>query len=62
MLDLMAYLDPVFDPRSKPQRLGATNCKSSTSDKFQTFRIIFGIFCKFLNKNYLSEITLFGSF
>ena len=27
---LMAYLDPASNPRSKPQRLCATNCKSST--------------------------------
>ena len=58
----MAYLDPALNPGSKPQRLGATNCKSSTSDKLQTFIIIFGISCKFLNKNYLNEITLFGLF
>ena len=32
-LDLMAYLDPASNPGSKPQRLGATNFKSSTSDK-----------------------------
>ena len=39
----MAYLDPTSNPGSKPQRLGATNCKSSTSDKLQKFRTIFGI-------------------
>ena len=48
----MAYLDPACNPRSKPQRLCAANCKSSTSDKLQTFRNIFGISCKFLTKNY----------
>jgi hypothetical protein len=37
----MAYLDPALNPGSKPQRLGATNCKSSTSNKLQIF-IIFG--------------------
>ena len=58
----MAYLDPASNPGSKPQRLGATNCKSSTSDKLQTFRTIFGISCKFLNKNYLREITFFEYF
>ena len=55
----MAYLDPASNPRSKPQRLCATNCKSSTPDKLQTFRTIFGISCKYLTKNYLHEITLF---
>jgi len=55
----MAHLDPASNPGSKPQRLGVTNCKSSTSDKLQTFRTIFGISCKFLTKNYLHEITLF---
>ena len=54
--------DPASNPESKPQRLGATNCKSSTSDKLQTFRTIFGISCKFLTKNYLHEITLFVLF
>ena len=49
----MAYLDPASNPESKPQRLGAINCQSSTSDKLQTFRTIFGISCKFLTKNYL---------
>ena len=53
----MAFLDP--GPGSKPQRLGATNCKSSTSDKLQTFRTIFGISSKFLTKNYLHEVKLF---
>ena len=28
----MAYLDPASNPRSKPQMLCATNCKSSTPD------------------------------
>ena len=37
-------------------------CKSSTSDKLQTFRTIFGISCKFLTKNYLHEVTLFVLF
>ena len=55
----MAYLDPASNPRSKPQRLCATNCKSSTSDKLQTFRTIFGISWKFLTKTYLHEMTLF---
>ena len=61
-LDIMAYLDPASNPRSKPQRLCATNCKSSTPDKLQTFRTIFGISCKYLTKNYLHEITLFVLF
>jgi hypothetical protein len=55
----MAYLDPASNPRSKSQRLCASNCKSSTPDKLQTFRTIFGISCKYLTKNYLHEITLF---
>ena len=59
---IMAYFDLASNPGSKPQRLGATNCKSSTSDKLQTFRTIFGISCKFLTKNYLHEITLFVLF
>ena len=54
----MAYLDPASNPRSKPQRLCAKNCKSSTPDKLQIFRTIFGISCKYLTKNYLHEITL----
>ena len=58
-LDLMAYLNPAFNPRSKPQRLCATNCKSSPPDKVQTFRNIFGISCKYMTKNYLHEITRF---
>jgi hypothetical protein len=58
-LDIMAYLDPASNPGSEPPRLGATNFKSSTSDKLQTFRTILGIFCKFLTKNYLHEITCF---
>ena len=55
----MAYLDPASNPRSKPQRLCATNCKSSTPDKLQIFRTIFGISCKYLTKICLHEITLF---
>ena len=58
-LDIMAYLDPASNPRSKQQRLCATNYKSSTPDKLQTFITIFGIPCKYLTKNYLHEITLF---
>jgi hypothetical protein len=56
----MAYLDPASNPGSKPQRLGAINCKSSTSDKLQTFRSIFGISCKFLTKNYLHVFRFEG--
>jgi len=55
----MAYLDPASKFGSKPQSLGATNSKSSTSDKLQTFRTIFGISWKFLTKTYLHGITLF---
>ena len=56
-LDIMAYLDPASNPRSKLQRLCATNCKSSTPDKLQTFRIIFGISCNFQTQNYIHKIT-----
>jgi len=55
----MAYLDLASNPRSKPQRLCATNCKSSIPGKLQTFRTIFDISCKYMTKNYLHEITLF---
>ena len=48
----MAYLDPASNFGSKPQRLGATNCKSSSSDKLQTFKNIFGISWKLLTKNF----------
>ena len=58
-LDIRAYLYLASNSGSKPQRLGAINCKSSISDKLQTFRTIFDISCKFLTKNYLHEITLF---
>ena len=61
-LDLMAFLDPASNPRWKPQRMCATNCKSSTPDKLQIFRTIFGISCKYLTKNYLHEIKLFVLF
>jgi hypothetical protein len=52
----MAYLDPASNPGSKPQRFRVKNCKSSTSDKLQTFKTIFGISCKLLTirrKNFL---------
>ena len=49
----------ISNPGSKPLILGATNCKSSTSDKLQTFKTIFGISCKFMTKNYLHKITRF---
>ena len=55
----MAYLDPASNPRSKPQRLCATNGKSSTLDKLQIFRTIFGISCKYLTKNYLDNTFCF---
>ena len=55
----MAYLDPATNPGSKPQRLCAINCKSSTPDKLQTFRTIFGISCKFLTEIYLNKNTFF---
>ena len=55
----MAYLDPASNPRSKPQKLCATNSKSSTPDKLQIFKTIFGISCKYLTKNFLHEITRF---
>ena len=37
-LDLMAYLEPPSNPGSKPQKFSVKYCKSSTSDKFQTFK------------------------
>ena len=55
----MAYIDPASNLRSKSKRLCATNCKSSTPDKLQTFTTFFGISCKYMTKNYLHEITLF---
>ena len=58
-LDIMAYLEPASNFGSKPQRLDAANCKSSTPDKLQTFRTIFGISCKYLTKNCFHEVTLF---
>ena len=58
-LDVMTCFDPTFNPGSKPQRLGSTNGKSSTLDKLQIFKTIFGIFSKLPTKSYLSEITLF---
>ena len=45
------------DLRSKPQRLCATNCKSSTPDKLQLFRTIFGISCKYLTKLFTWDNT-----
>ena len=39
----MAYLDPASNPGSKPQRFSVKNCKSSTPDKLQTIKTIFGI-------------------
>ena len=47
----MAYLDPASNPGSKPQRFSVKNCKSSTPDKLQTIKTIFGISCKFLSNN-----------
>jgi len=44
----MAYLDPASNPGSKPQRFSVKNCKSSTPDKLQTIKTIFGISCKLL--------------
>ena len=56
-LERLLGLDLASKPGSKPQRLGATNRKSSTSDKLQIFKTIFCISCQFLTKNYLHEIT-----
>jgi hypothetical protein len=44
----MAYLDPASNPGSNPQRFSVKNCKSSTPDKLQTIKTIFGISCKLL--------------
>ena len=53
----MANLDPASNPGSKPQRFSVKTCKSSTSDKLQTFKPIFGISCKVLAKNSIQMIT-----
>ena len=45
---LLGYLDPASNPGSKPQRFSVKNIKSSTPDKLQTIKIIFGISCKLL--------------
>ena len=55
----MAYLDPASNPGSKPQRLSAKNCKSSTSDKLETYKTIFVISCRFLSNNSIQMITGF---
>ena len=55
----MASLDPACNPGSTPQNLGATNCKSSTSDKFQTFRNIFGIFLSLSDQKIFTLFVLF---
>ena len=55
----MANLDPASNPGSSHKGWVLKIAKISTSDKLQTFRIIFGISCKFLTKNYLHVITLF---
>jgi hypothetical protein len=55
----MAYLDPASNLGSKPQSFSVKNCNSSTSNKLQTFKIIFVISCKFLAKNSISMITCF---
>ena len=39
---VLQYVDTT---ESKPQRFGATSCKSSTLDKLQISRTIFGISC-----------------
>ena len=57
---LILTLLPILDQSHKCWVF--TNCKSSTSDKIQTFRTIFGISCKFLTKNHLQKITLFVLF
>jgi hypothetical protein len=55
----MAYLDSASNPGSKPQRFSVKNCKSSTSDKLQKYKTIFGISCKFLSNNSIQMITCF---
>ena len=44
----MAYLDRTSKPGPIPQRFSVKSCKSSTLDKLQTFKTIFGISCKML--------------
>jgi len=58
----MADLDPASNPGSKPQRFSVKNCKSSTSDKLQTFKIIFGISCKFLAQNSILNLKMIACF
>ena len=59
----MAYFNHAYNPGSKPQILYATNCKSSTSDKLETFRNIFSIFDQklftfcFEGESHAGEIT-----
>ena len=55
----MANLDPASNPGSTPQRFSVKTCKSSTSDKLQTFKPIFGISCKVLAKNSIQMITCY---
>jgi hypothetical protein len=44
----MAYLDPASNPGSKAQWFIVKNCKSSTPNKLQTIKTIFGISFKLL--------------
>ena len=56
-MDLMGYLDSASNPGSKPQSI--KKCKSSTSDKLQTYKTIFDISSKFLSNNSIQMITCF---
>ena len=51
----MAYIDPASNPGTKLQSLGATNGKSSTSDKLQTFRAILHEITRFVLKGNLMQ-------
>ena len=55
----MANLDPASNPGSKPQKFSVKICKSSTSDKIQTLKPIFGTSYKVLAKNSIQMITCY---
>ena len=60
--DLMAYLDPASNPRSKPQVVWLQTAKVPLQISFKHSEPFCGISCKYMTKNYLHEITLFVCF